>query len=593
MTPASGERLRDRYFALAAERPPRVDPDFLALVQTVPPAQHATVDGLRLSFHPTRSQQVLRHVAVDRLPEAVRPLFARTSPSLSSFAAAFVDPAELSLFTFENLIGLDEHFASAQLVARPPRELGEGVLSLSLEPDEATQRALAALDGLGLYAPPFDPAARGGTRFIFHAAPLAQALTTALRATLPPRWLDGFVHVNPVFRCNAFEPDDAEFRWHHDTPYWDRARKHVSRFTVLLYVSPGAGRPALRFEHGVEVEAFEPFTCLVFDQRLTHEGRPFTDGRKVFLRTELLFETAELPAVKEVGALFGRACYLGSQGPFDARLAAWAREAYEQVALGHFGAQPNVAAAPLLKKSLDGASWVSNGFDFWFPASAELGDCAVLAVLDFLNGTLRQDAVWACAKTELLPTTDRGAIGAALDGPWTSPFFTLDDELRSQLLPAPELEDDDCCPTHTGAFRPARNVRVNEVLRERRREAAQGLERCAVAIFGQRLFLQRSLVVVRGGKVHLLTDRQLPPLHFAASMACWDDGVEPADYVGAGHSAQGLKLLVPPIPYATVDGCHHLQLDVFRNDWLVDVRAQALVFPCVRAKPVLAGERSR
>ena len=50
--------------------------------------------------------------------------------------------------------------------------------------------------------------------------------------------------MNPVFRCNRFEPGDANFHRHRDTPYYDAARRHVSRYTVLVYLTGGTGGAA-------------------------------------------------------------------------------------------------------------------------------------------------------------------------------------------------------------------------------------------------------------------------------------------------------------------------------------------------------------
>src|SRR5690606_35706549 len=124
------------------------------------------------------------------------------------------DPEEFSFRTFENILPLDRLFAGVDLeLSLVGRErLGGGRQPIgyrfSLQANEATRQALAGLDGLGLYLAPQNPESRGGRRFIFHAAKLSEALSEAVQAALPKPWKKGFSHVNPVFRCNRFEPGD-------------------------------------------------------------------------------------------------------------------------------------------------------------------------------------------------------------------------------------------------------------------------------------------------------------------------------------------------------------------------------------------------
>ena len=64
-----------------------------------------------------------------------------------------------------------------------------------------------------------------------------------------------------------------------------------------------------------------PYTCVVFDQRYEHAGAPYTDGRKVFLRTELVVEVSTVEHDPEIAALFSRACYRTGESVFAPELA--------------------------------------------------------------------------------------------------------------------------------------------------------------------------------------------------------------------------------------------------------------------------------
>ncbi|MFD0852923.1 hypothetical protein ACFQ07_11835, partial [Actinomadura adrarensis] len=199
--------------------------------------------------------KAVRFVDAERIDQSVRGLFARPSAGAPHLAAVFVDPAELSFRTFENILPLDFLFEDAALEFELTDrvEVADDACTLSLLlPDTARER-LERLDELNLYVPPLNAASRGGDRFIFHSALLAEALTEAVSKALPQPMLDGFSHVNPAFRCNRFEPGDRNFHMHRDTPYYDAARDHVSRYTVLLYLtggSGGSGEPVLDLAGG-------------------------------------------------------------------------------------------------------------------------------------------------------------------------------------------------------------------------------------------------------------------------------------------------------------------------------------------------------
>ena len=116
------------------------------------------------------------------------------------------------------------------------------------------------------------------------------------------------VNVNPMFRCNRFEPGDANFHRHHDTPYYDAAREQISRYTVLLYLTGGSARPALDLGGLAALDTIDALTCVIFDQRYEHEGAPYQDGRKVFLRTELVFTEPGVRHDPAIAELFSKAC---------------------------------------------------------------------------------------------------------------------------------------------------------------------------------------------------------------------------------------------------------------------------------------------
>jgi len=165
-----GDRLRDQFFAgwPGAPRPPLEPLD-------APPI--TSLQGLSLSFFPTIRFRQLRFLVATDLDDTIRPRFARPCPALPELAAVFVDPAELSYRSFENIVGLDHLFTDlgvAPIHFTDVHELAAGVTQLRFQTSDPLRARLAQLDELGLHIPPFD-SSRGGHRFIFHSAGLAAA----------------------------------------------------------------------------------------------------------------------------------------------------------------------------------------------------------------------------------------------------------------------------------------------------------------------------------------------------------------------------------------------------------------------------------
>lgn len=583
---ALGERLRDRFFELAAApATEREDRLFRSIVRAIDPVPSLRVEGLRVSFHPTARFQALRFVDASRIAPEDREQFAQPCPELPALAAVFVDPEELSFRTFENIVPLDRAFEAVPLaVALKNRQLlGPRCFSFALKVSEETRLALDRLDELGLYVPPLNAATRGGSRAIFHSARLAEALTGAVRAALPAPVRKGFVHVNPIFRLNRFEPGDEPFRSHFDTPYHDAARRQTSRFTLLLYLSGGRGAPALRIGEKVQIDEIAPYTAVLFDQALEHEGAPFVDGRKVFLRTELIFEDASVVQDPAIGEVFAKATYFTGESVFAPDLARWADACYNRAAAAHFnGLGPAPAEEVFVHKEFRGVHYVANGYDFWFSARAcSLEECAALALLDTLNVQIGGTPFKKRCRTEVLQGRPAApswvpkflAAQPALGG---EPVFTALD--TAALFPPPEAGEF-CCPWHCYGPR-FHATRCDDIidLYERAQEfACKRVSAAPLVVLGEEVFLDRSRFVRRPGAVHVLSDRALTPVNFAA---CWNDGVGSAEnYIDVETELTALVPLVPPILFTETEGCYHLRFDFFRNSWLVSERARGVPVP--------------
>ncbi len=577
--------LRDRFFALstggaAADEVAR----YRAQVDATDTEAAATLDGLAISWHPTVRHKALRFVDTERIDAGVRGLFARPSAQAPHLAAVFVDPRELSFRTFENILPLDRLFANAplELTLTERVELTKDAYAFTLRLPADARARLERLDVLDLYVPPLNTASRGGERFIFHSALLAEALTEAVATALPQSLLDGFSHVNPVFRCNRFEPGDTHFHRHLDTPYYDSARRHVSRYTVLLYLTGGSAEPALDLLQGAAIADIAPFTCVIFDQRYEHEGAPYRDGRKVFLRTELVFTAAEAEVTHdpEIGALFSKACYWTGESVFAPELACHADACYNQVAAAHWnGLASGAAAEAFVHKQFRGVQFVANGYDFWFAKSdtLSLAECAALTLLDYFNCKLGDIAFRALCDSTVIEADDAAWIPAFLqDRRGHSAVVPFD---KAALFPDPEQPDDQCCPFHSWeAFDATRHGEIVDLYERAQTFAKAHIMPAPLLMLGEDVVLDPEKFVIRGNLIHILGNAALTPVNFAA---CWNSGGDTGNYLDVAATVGVAQFLVPPIIFSESEGCYHLQFDFFRNSWMVKHQQAVVPVPMI------------
>ena len=481
----------------------------------------------------------------------------------------YVDPRELSFHTYENIVPLDRWFEPIDVELAEPTTLADDVMRFTLRGGDALLR----LDELPLYAAPLDTTSRGGQRYIFHCAQLAESLGSAVRAALPESMRAGFSHVNPVFRCNRFEPGDAPFHPHLDTPYFDADRHHVSRYTLIVYLTGGHGTLQIG---DVALDTIEPMTCVVFHQRYEHAGTPYADGRKVFLRTELIFEDRTVEHDPRIAAVFARACYLTGESMRAPELARDAAAAYNRVAAAHWQGLRGDLAEPFVHKQFRGVRWLANGYDFWFSKETPLVECAALTLLDYLNCQFDDKPFRAACTSEVVRDIDPEAFVARF--PSARACGVVD---KSRMFPSPEAQLR-CCPTHTrSAFDPTVSDDVVELYDAAQRFARDRIAPAPILMLGQEVFLDPSRFVVEGNRIHVLSAERLAPVNFAA---CWNSNSRPPNYVDVDAAVGVVQPLVPPILWEATASTHHLMFDFFRNSWAA--RHEQLVVPIPKIRRV-------
>lgn len=267
-----------------------------------------------------------------------------------------------------------------------------GIFTFQVKDNAASLQIFAPIQQWTCFAPPFNADQRGGQRLIFRSAILADRLTEMLQSECQNIATTRFCFVNHVFRLNKFEPTDEIFQSHYDLPYCDSINGHRSKFTLLLYLTEGCAvdeKPALRVGD-FAFPGFKGLQGVVFHHSLLHEGRPFEDSTKLFLRSELVFESPETvdddDFDSEVARMFNIACYASV---FQQDIQSYATELFNHSVASRYNALAKPTKYKLFFRQVDGIQYITNGHDYWFLFTVELKVAVIVALLDYFNGTYR------------------------------------------------------------------------------------------------------------------------------------------------------------------------------------------------------------
>lgn len=596
------------------------------------------VGGMSVSCYPSRRHTILKFIEnLDRKIQRRKGNYFAQVMTTPRLFAVFVNPAELSYHNFENIVPLDAWVESKTGVARESGsdrlvlelghvkklQVGTEVFTAKLDCGD-NKTLLREISDLSLYVAPLNKGTRGGERFIFHSAILSKALTSAVKTSgllgsiANGRLGGSFEFANYVFRSNKFAPSDGKFENHLDTPYYDRVRNHVSKYTLLIYLSTGQNEPVLRIQD-VDINRVEEMTCVIFDQKYQHEGRPFVDGDKVFLRTELVFKDETLARDARASELFSTACYMTGQSIFDKELASYAHDCFERANSLHWAlGKDSSSDSVYLMKEFRGVRFVTNGYNYWFPKPKvmDVKGYVVICILDYFNCKIDKQSFRSISnsttiKEKFTSSNDIWKFLAAQTPEQTQPIRRLrPHDLESLIKRTPDkpfvglidedpdiehLEETDlenpCCFFHTyPLFNPLKNKDVMEVF-EKCCAYTRGKILCSpILMLDQEVLLNEENIQIVGDKIHILQDvgkGPLPPVNFAA---CWGDAPMPEAFITLDREVVVPKLLVPPVQFCeSVEGVR-FGVDFFRNDWMVDVEGGRTVgVPVVTERPVEEG----
>ena len=180
-----------------------------------------------------------------------------------------------------------------------------------------------------------------------------------------------FVGCNSVFRLNKFSPGDSSFKFHFDTPFYDRDNNHLSLFTILIYLTSGSNPDGvLRIYDGTEcsiITHVEAGDVIIFNQQYPHIGNPFIEGDKVFLRSELIFEMYDVNKDNKIADIFNQACYfqLQSNRLKSSSLQKYSSDLFNETMRLRNSMPPEIKQKYLLVKD-DKMKFITNGTFYYF-----------------------------------------------------------------------------------------------------------------------------------------------------------------------------------------------------------------------------------
>ena len=329
------------------------------------------ISGLYHLPYPTKTHCLARLIL--KIPEIEFNDFFRSIKLLqATYVLAYIDPTQLSYHNLENILLMDYYFKHSKLkdVAIETEEIYQEedngtdeesdndmsnpktkpkftkfhtvkpkftklhTVDAYLTKFNNLQPVIQELDKPEFYLKPFNNDERGGKRFIFKSLLLSQKLTKLIKnATKRLSKFQLFSHVNPVFRLNSFENSDSKFSYHYDTAYCDKKKKHLSRYTIVIYLTKGSQEkgilniekkqnpdkeaehetlPIIKKNEYFSLNEVEIGDCVIFNHKYNHQGNPFKEGKKLFIRSELVFDASELDFDHnpKLAKLFASSCYM-------------------------------------------------------------------------------------------------------------------------------------------------------------------------------------------------------------------------------------------------------------------------------------------
>jgi hypothetical protein len=447
-----------------------------------------------------------------------------------------------------------------------------------------SDNSLLELNDLNLYEEPLNNSSRGGKRFIFRSQHLANKLTEIIKTM--DKYKENFVTVNEVFRYNKFSPSDKKFTSHYDTAFSNPNKNYQSKYSILIYLTKDLNpTTTLKIfdennEHNIIVN--QEYTCVIFNQKYLHEGIPYLNSDKIFIRSELIYDFSNDAKYydKYLAQLFNSACYITKQsietpelgkliGPLFDKFNK-AKNNNKKIEYDHVN---DLVTGPLLLKTFKNISYVTNGTEYFFLPSYCLKDIAIIILLDYYSGQFKYYASYKkyIIKTQVL-NTNQGLSKSDIETILIEQYFATNFKpLNKTWLNAfdkvklEQYDDNFCCGFHaTGSdyeFNSKNNKTYIEELNVVRNYAYAGnlkLKSYDLIISGELISVNYSNINITDNQILFSNAGFKNSINFASCESWKECGAFKLNI------CENVGIKLPPIDYIR-GSLYCLQIDQFKN----------------------------
>lgn len=322
----------------------------------------------------------------------------------------------------------------------------------------------------------------------------------------------------------------------------------------------------------VHFDKIEPMTGVIFSQDYEHEGNPYVDNDKIFIRTELIYKSKNAFKKNDpkIAKMFNIACYATKESVFDPELKQYSSELFNQVAQLRYGLLSSLTPKfQTLHKKFKYFHYLTNGHDFLFPKFLDLKHCALITIIDYFNGYLygKRNLIES-EKIDLVLGTDESVAylygiynqadleDVALSGDSFADYFFESIKCKQKKVPkqCPEkCKHDGFSSYHCCLIVEAYNKRCNGYNGR--------FEPFSVAILNNSIKVNMDDMEIEDGKINFKTTGYHPRINFAA---CWEKPAEPKDYLKTDECHLEAFHL-PEIEYHENELYFRLSIDLFHG----------------------------
>lgn len=476
---------------------------------------------------------------------------------------------ELSYHNFENIIPCDKYLNDLTVIKTSPLITYDNYYKMKIDIP-----GLLDFVNLDIYTKPLSNN-RGGQRTIFYSNKLSNILYDVLKDVVINKMDEkNFVSVNTVFRLNKFEPSDNKFQCHYDTPYYDPNNNIISKYTLLLYLKGGKGKNILKIDN-VSINKIESMSAIIFRQNLEHEGNPYLNGSKIFIRTELLFKE-KITHNKKIAKIFTKAIYHTKEQP----LSKIPDQYYNLATQLHFGLKKyeNVQDVYYEKKYCK-IPFITNGYDYFFP-KINIQDAAIIALFDYTNPIINKKSFKKLCTSNILKSNKVEKTINDLNFLYQSKQYGSE-SIFKKLIRHPFVESDDsiCCDFH---FNPDDSEpvwissEIADIVEYANKKCKVYQDGAYIIILGNKVYLDRNNIIVKNNCIYIGYDGTQKILNFAS---CWNCETTPKDYLDYLGIGKCLNAIIPPIMYTETENYYHLMVHMFQNDFVYEFKDQKIMVP--------------